>query len=646
MHFGIAAAQAGQLDAAESSLQRALDLAPGHVEARYNLALILERQGRLADAAEVLTALVAAAPDHVAARIRLGTLHRKNGRLPESLDMIEGALQLAPGHADGHFARAMTLVALERKDEAEAAYRQAIRLQPNLQMAINNLGILLEGRGQPREAMAVYEAAVARDPTQSAPRLNLARLLADSRETRRAIDHYRFLLARDPDNLAVLDSLVFHLRELADWSEIDTLMDRLVKGIEARAAAGEEVAVPPFSALSLPLTSQVQQAVARSHVRKLAGNIAPLAPRPLSASGPLRIGYLSADFREHPVAHLVAGLMSAHDRHQVSVTAYALGPADDSQWRQRVIAGCDRFVALKSGQPHASAQRIRDDGIDILVDLTGYTRFGEPEILAHRPAPVQVNWLGFPGTFGAPWVDFVLADPVVVPPQDDVWFDETVIRLPGCYLIHDRNQPLAEWTPTRAELGLPEHGFVFSCFNNAYKITPEVFADWMAILAAAPDSVLWLLKGPDESLTHFRMYAQEHGIDPDRLIFASHEPKPRHLARYRQADLILDTPIYNAHITASDGIWGGVPVLTRPGDTFAGRVAASLARSVGLDDMIVSSRADYVARAVALAKDPDAYGEVRRRISQARFNSPLFDVQTFARHLEAAFRDMRAARGG
>ncbi len=641
MHYGVTAAAAGQLPEAEASLRRVLALRPGLIDAQYNLALVLERQDRLADAAQVLLSLTAAAPGHAMAWLRLGTIRRKQDQFVEALALIDHALNLAPRVADGHFARGMALQSLGRKDEAEAAYRHALVLQPNLQIAINNLGNLLSGRGQLKAAMALYEDALAHDPNQTAPRTNLARLLAETRQTEAAIAHFRFILAREPDNLAVLDSLVFHLRELADWSDLDVLTDRLVTGIRRRLDAGEDIPVAPFTSLSLPLTSQDQQAIARTYARKQMVGVTPMPTRPISRSGPLRVGYLSADFREHPVAHLVAGLFAAHDRGQVTVTGYALGPADDSHWRQRIIAGCDSFIELPKGDARAAAERIRSDNIDILVDLTGYTMFGEQEILAWRPAPVQVNWLGFPGTFGASFADYILADPIVVPPEEAAWFDETVIRLPGCYLIHDRDQPLSDWRPTRAELGLPERGFVFSCFNNAYKIVPEVFADWMEILRAVPDSVLWLLHGPDASVVNLRQQAQVHGIDSDRLVFAKNEPKARHLARYALADLILDTPLYNAHITASDGLWAGVPVLTRQGTTFAGRVAASLLHTVGLDDLITTSRVDYIARAVALAGDTVALAEVRNRLSRARTSSSLFDVDTFARGLEVVYRHMR-----
>lgn len=641
MHYGVTAAAAGQLPEAEASLRQVLTLRPGLIDAQYNLALVLERQDRLAEAAQILLALTAAAPGHAMAWLRLGTIRRKQDQFAEALAMIDHGLNLAPRVADGHFARGMALQSLDRKDDAEAAYRQALVLQPNLQMAINNLGNLLSGRGQLKAAMALYEDALAQDPNQTAPRTNLARILAETRQTEAAIAHLRFVLAREPDNIAVVDSLVFHLRELADWSDVEALTERLVAGIRRRLDAGEDIPTAPFTSLSLPLTSRDQQAIARTYARKLMAGVTPLPPRPISRSGPLRIGYLSADFREHPIAHLTAGLFAAHDRNQVTVTGYALGPADDSHWRQRIMAGCDSFVILPKGDARAAAERIRSDGIDILVDLTGYTMFGEQEILAWRPAPVQVNWLGFPGTFGASFADYILADAIVIPPDQDTWFDETVIRLPGCYQVYDRDQPQSDWRPTRVEVGLPENGFVFSCFNNAYKFVPEVFADWMEILRAVPDSVLWLLHGPDASVVNLREEAQRHGVAPNRLVFARNEPKARHLARYALADLMLDTPLYNAHTTASDSLWAGVPVLTRLGATFAGRVAASLLSVAGLHDLIAVSRADYVARAVALAGNETAFADVKHRLSKALSASSLFDVQAFARKLEDAYRQMR-----
>jgi predicted O-linked N-acetylglucosamine transferase (SPINDLY family) len=356
----------------------------------------------------------------------------------------------------------------------------------------------------------------------------------------------------------------------------------------------------------------------------------------------LRIGYLSADLHEHPTSQLLVGALEHHDRARYEVHAYALDSDDGTAHRARLVAAFEHFHDVRALAHDALARQIAADGIDVLVDLQGYTAESRPQVAALRPAPVQVNYLGYPGTMGAAFVDFILADATLVPPGDEQWYGETVIRLPDTYQANDDRQAIAERAFARSELGLPEDGAVFASFNAHFKIERETFAAWMRILAAVPGSVLWLLGGPGEAA--LRAAADRSGIEPARIVFATRMRKPEHLARHRAADLFLDTYTYNAHTTASDALWAGLPVLTRPADGFAGRVAASLLRAIGLPELVAPDLDAYERTAVELARDPAALAALRAKLAAHRSSLPLFDTARFTRNLEAAFDEMWARK--
>lgn len=355
----------------------------------------------------------------------------------------------------------------------------------------------------------------------------------------------------------------------------------------------------------------------------------------------MRIGYLSADWHQHATAYLMAGVLEGHDRHKVTVTAFSLGPADGSPMRARLVAGADRFIDLATHDDRAAAQAVRAAGIDILVDLKGYTEGARPGIAALRPAAVQVQYLGYPGTMGTGrgGIDYVLADAVVLPPDREDYWDEAVVRLAGCYQANDAHRPIGPATG-RADWGLPVDGFVFACFNAAYKLTPDVVACWARLLAVVPGSVLWLLD-PGAALPALQAMLAENGVDPTRLVVAPALPKGRmadHLARHACADLFLDTHPVNAHTTAADALYAGLPVLTRTGGPFIARVAASLLTALGLADLVTADLPAYEALALALARDPARMAGVRGRLAAARtLPGGPFDTAAFCRRLEAAY---------
>jgi predicted O-linked N-acetylglucosamine transferase (SPINDLY family) len=356
--------------------------------------------------------------------------------------------------------------------------------------------------------------------------------------------------------------------------------------------------------------------------------------------GRLRVGYLSWDFHQHATSYLVAELFELHDRDRFEVFAYSYGPDDGSAIRARIRGGCEHFADVAGESFIEIAQRIRLNRIDVLVDLKGYTLGSRPQILALRPAPVQVNWLGFPGSMGTECVDYILADPFVIPEGAERHYAEKVVRLPDCYQVNDRKREISAFTPSREECGLPAAGVVFCSFNQTAKILPDVFARWMRILKAVPGSVLWLLETNRWASANLRRAATEQGVAAERLVFATRKPLPEHLARYRVADLSLDTYPYTSHTTASDALWAGCPLVTRAGETFASRVAGSILINAGMRELVTDDLAGYERRILELATSPGWLQEIRRKLQASRDSCALFDTPRFVRNLESAYETM------
>ncbi len=448
-----------------------------------------------------------------------------------------------------------------------------------------------------------------------------------------ATQSLRRTLQLDPNYGAALSDLLFLHKQLADWSDLSALRERFLAGVSAGMPN-----LSPFSLLSDPSTRSQQRRCAESWSRAFPS--AAEAPR-RPAGDRVRIAYLSADYHQHATAVLAAGLFEQHDRSSFQVTAYSTGIDDSSPMRARLVAGFDRFVDAHGWDARRLAERIAADNIDVLVDLKGHTQAASTAVLALRPAPIQVNYLGFPGTMGAPFIDYLIGDPIVTPFEHATDYSETLVQLPMCYQINDRQRAIAD-PPPRADLGLPEDAFVYCCFNQSYKINPEVFDAWARILAAVPKGVLWLLGGnpsADRAVLEANLAreAAARGIERERLVFAARRSNAEYLGLYRRADLFLDTWPYNAHTTASDALWAGCPVLSFLGETFAGRVAASLLTAVGLPEMIAPDVNGYIGRAVALANAEGTLARARLHLASTGRSSPLFDTAATTRALEAAY---------
>lgn len=620
----------GEADEAAAAAAKATRLAPGMVQGRVVLAKALNRAGRFDEALQALEGAAGPLPSG-AIRTRFEALAALE-RWEEALAECDRLLSTAPGDSDVMAHRAGALLQLGRAEEAEKAAAHALDAAPSNFQALFNRAAALSAQGRYGLADEVFTRALRAEPAAFESRFRQHfgdTFVADRAPPPRDARRYHF-------------GLLYWPLTRCDWQDYEGR----VAQIRAMVGVGETAAVSPFHAMHLFDDPELQYRAARHRsegYERWAAGMAPLPDAP-DEGGPLRIGYLSADFRNHPTAHLMASVFACHDRERVRVHAYSIGPDDGSAYRERIARDADRFVDLGELTNREAAERIRADGIQVLVDLMGHTDLARPEILALRPAPVQAAYLGYPGTTGAGFIDYIIADRTVLPEENARWFSETPVYLPHCYQINDRWQPIAETGVTRVDEGLPEDGVVFCCFNEPRKIEPVIFASWMRILAAVPDAVLWLMAADPVARENLRAAAVRNGVAADRLVFAERRSKDVHLERLGLADLVLDTRICGAHTTATDALWMGVPVVTCPGRAFAARVGASLLTAAGLGELVVSDLEGYEALAIELARNADRRQILHRHLKGAREAAPLFDTRQTVRGLEAAYEAMWAAR--
>ncbi|WP_165191134.1 tetratricopeptide repeat protein [Caulobacter soli] len=631
----------------------------------------LYQAGRPAEAAMLCERLVGDDPAAIAAWHVLGVSRLALGLTVQALDALDHALALDPARAGVLSARAAALVALERLEDGLAACDIALAVDPDNPVVLNAQGVALRRLGRPAEALAAYDRALALSPGFVDALCNRGGALADLGRFDQALaahdkacaaapDHAQALanraallmllgrpieaardlervVALNPRHPRALGDLLHARRQVCDWRDDAALLSAIEADLRA-----DRLAISPFAALSAFDDPALHRVAARL-------TAPPAGPPPAWSSRPdrerIRVAYLSADLHDHATARLMAGVLEAHDRARFEILALSHGPDLGGPLRERIDATFERRIDVRRMSDAAVAALARELGVDIVVDLKGYTQDGRPGILAHRAAPVQVSWLGYPGTLAAPYVDHVIADGVVLPPGAEGDWSEAVVRLPF-YQPNDALAPPGS-PPARQAEGLPDDAFVFACLNNPAKITPEAFAAWMAILSGAPGAVLWLYEGSAGVAANLRARAAEAGIEPGRLMFAKPAPHADHLARQALADLVLDTWPYGAHTTASDALRMGVPLLTLPGASFASRVGASLLTALDLPALIAPDVEAYVAAAVRLAADRPALRALKQRLEGALRTSAVFDPAAFARTLEAAFEALHArARAG
>jgi len=628
-------AQQQNFTAAANMFRRAVQIKPDLIDVHYNLAVALSMAGDHKEAALSYEKVLALNPRHANARNNYATTLLQAGRPAEALRQYDELIAQTPASAETYNNRAMARQALKQAGDALSDYDRAIALRPQFAEAHVNRGNALADLRRSDEAVASYQKALALRPDFADAHNNTGNIyfhLGRYEDAVAAYDKGLTLQASDSEARSMRLSAKMHL---CDWSTFEKERDDLLAAVKLGQVAY------PFVMLALSSAAEDQLLCAKKFSQtRFPGAGEPLRRDRIYRHDRIRVAYLSGDFREHPVAYLVAGMFEHHDRSRFDVTAISFGPAQDGGIRLRLKDAVEHFIDVAGKSDQDVAALLRESETDIAVDLMGYTTNSRTPILANRAAPVQVNYLGYPGTMGADYIDYMIADRYVVPEAERRFYSERIVYLPDVFQANDSKRTMSEFAPSRAQVGLPENAFVFCAFNNSYKILPAVFAVWMRLLRQIPDGVLWLLAGNPNVERNLRREAENGGVDPARLIFAPRIPYADYLARYRLADLFLDTLPFNAGTTASDALWAGLPLITCPGQAFASRMAGSLLAALDMSELIAESMDGYEALALNIARDPALCAHLKEKLARHRQVAPLFDTARFTRHIEAAYATM------
>lgn len=634
LHFlGLTYFQQGQPDRGVSLVQKALAIKPDYVEAHYNIATALQGLGRFEEAVTHYQRVLAIDPGNPDAQNNLGAILIELRRPDEALPHFERALASNPNSAQAHSNIGILLRDMQRHEDAIRHLGRSLEIDPSNPQVCCNLGATFLALERRDAALAAYDQALAFAANLAEAHLGRGHVLNALNRQEEAAAAYDRAVTLNPHVEWGQGYRLFTKQLNCDWSGFAADSAKLIADVRS----GIPVATP-FMLLVATASAEEQLQCARLEIRK--GH--PASKNPLWRGerfnhDRIRVAYLSADLREHAVARVMAGLFEQHDRSRFEVSAISFGADDGSAMRQRLVKAFDRFDDVKSKSDREIAALIREREIDIAVDLMGFTQGNRLGVLAMRPAPLQVSYLGYSATTGAEYIDYVLGDETIIPRDHERLYSEKIAYLPHSFMVSDRTRKVPDTPVSRQTAGLPEQGFVFCSFNNSYKYTPDMFDVWMRLLKAVDGSVLWLLEGTAASAGNLRREAAARGVAPERLVFASRVDPESHLARHRLADLFLDTLPYNAHTSTSDALWTGLPVLTCLGTTFAGRVAGSLVKAVGLSDLVATSIADYEALALKIARDPALLASIKARLAESRLTEPLFDTARSARDIESAF---------
>jgi predicted O-linked N-acetylglucosamine transferase (SPINDLY family) len=669
-NLGAAQAELGQQDAALASYEQAIKLEPAFLEGHIIRGNLLAALGRNIDALASYDRALALAPAEVPVLTRRADVLVALKRPEEAMASLDRAFALAPSDVDVLSNRGFLLQSLKRYDEALAAVDRALAINPDHKAALVNRGALLSELNRDAEALAAFDRALAVSPLDGRLHCNRAETLLGLKRYKEALASADRALALDPAHVATWHTRGMLLARLSRHGEAIAAFERVLELAPSHPYALSYLATscraicawdqsernardlfgaimagtmmsPPHCLIQLVAPPEVMLANARRFAEQEIGPGPTLVAMPrVSDGGRIRVGYLSGDFRAHATAYLMSGLFECHDRSRFEIIGLSCGPDDHSEVRLRIVKAFDQFHDLQGVGDREAAGLIQNLGIDILVDLAGYTEHARLGILRHRPAPIQVGYLVYPGTIGTDFLDYIITDQTVLPFDQQPFYSEKIIHVPDCYQVNDRKRVAPAGRMSRPDAGLPPQGLVFCCFNNNYKISEPVFDVWMRLLNSEPGSVLWLLSDNTGARDNLRGAAAARAVDPARLIFAERCSQSEHLARHRLADLFLDTPGCNAHTTASDALWMGLPIVTCIGSTFAGRVAASLLHAVGLSDLVTQTLDQYEALVRKLAREPVLLADVRQRLDHNRLTYPLFDTERSARHIERAYETM------
>ncbi len=627
--------QAGDMAGAVRLYGEFLRANPGHFQGLYMLGFAQHQSGQFEAAAQTLADAARVNPRSPDAHFLLGSALQRLNRLQDALICFDRALALRPNFADALVDKSAALLSLQRYPEALASADMALAADPNSPGAWNNRGCVLQRVSRHGDALAAFEKALALDPAFTEALMNRGTSLFESKRYEEAARDYDEVYRREPNRPYLKGNRLVYRLYCCDWQNFEARRAE----IEAGVAAGEPV-VLPFVHTVLSDSPKAQLQSARIWAARELPRPQPLWRGESYHHERIRVAYVSADFHAHATAHLMAGVFEAHDRRHFEISAVSFGPEDSGEMRARLLTSFDAFTDVRGLTDAETAALLRRNEIDIAVDLKGYTLLNRAGIFAYRPAPVQASYLGYAGTMGVDFIDYILADRFVIPDAHAPFYSEKIAYLPDSYQCNDTKREIAETAPTRAAAGLPDSGFVFCCFNNNFKIAPEMFDLWMDLLRETAGSALWLLENDAAAARGLRSEAGLRGVAPERLVFAPRMKPPEHLARHRLADLFLDTLPYGAHTTASDALYAGLPVLTCTGGSFAGRVGTSLVHAAGVPELAVPSRDAYRETALRLARDPAALNALKDRLDRNRATSALFDTARITRSLESAYRTM------
>ena len=599
--------------------------------------IALQNERKLEQAQAVFELFLTHIPNEGVAIYSLAVVLMERFGPERALPVVERGVQVAPTFAPIWYAAGAVQQRLGRRDAAIASYDRALELKPDYVEALINSGTLLRETLNHHAALDRFMRALAIKPDHLNALSNCAIMLTEFKRPLEAIAMFDRLLKINPDFEYGVGSVCYERMHACDWSHFDTDVAKILEGI----AAGKPIA-KSLGVMSITDDAAVHHQCAETFAaHRYGARPAPLWTGQRYRHDRIRIAYVSPDLREHPVGHLMAGIFERHDKKRFETIAISIGANDNSRLRQRMLDTFDHFVDARMMESAKIAQVMREMEVDIAIDLAGFTSDSRSEVFAMRPAPVQVNYLGYPGTMGTQYMDYIVADRHVIPPEHAQFYNEKVVYLPDAYLPAASGLKIAERTPTRAECGLPEEGVVFCSFNHDYKIAPHVFAVWMNLLRQVPGSVLWLMSRSPLSQDNLRKEAAARGVDPSRLVFAQRVPMVEdHLARYRQADLFLDTHPYNAHTTCADALMSGLPVVTCMGGAFPSRVAGSLLHAAGIPELVTTSLADYEALALQLARDPARLAALKAQLIASQPTNALCDADSFCRNLEAIYTSM------
>jgi len=627
--------KAGNFTEAARLYEEVLRLDPGQFEALFALGFLHFQTAQYGEAERLIGLAVKINPRIAEAHFIRGCALQRLNRIEDALTAFNHAVANKPGFVEALINRGSALMALNRQNEALKAFDAVIAINPAIAGVWSNYASILHNLNRHEEALACFDRALALNPDLAEALVNKGAALAALKRFDGAALTYEKLLGVHPELPYVRGDLVLYRLQACDWRHLTQDRADIATGLKA----GRRV-IKPLIHARLSSSPIDQLRCARICAQDSPSSPSPLWRGELYRHDKIRVAYISADLRDHATAWLAAGLFEHHDKSRFETIAISFLMDKGSEMQTRLRSTFDRFIDAERQTESETAGLLREMEVDIAVDLTGFTSGHRPGILALRPAPVQVNFLGCPGTMGAPYIDYIVADRIVIPAEHQAFYTEKIATLPDAYQCNDSKRRIADMTPSRAEAGLPAKGFVFCCFNNVSKITPEIFDVWMGLLKDVDGSVLWLLENNPDAKRNLRREAEARAVDGQRLIFAPHMKLAEHLARHRVADLFLDTLPYGAHTAASDSLWAGLPVITCMGTIFAGRVAASLLHAVGMPELIARSLEGYKTLALKLALDQAELAAIRTKLARNRDTYPLFDTARFTRNFEAALMTM------